>query len=136
MAETNATHNKQTFLKRSPNEWNLGCVSCCENVFIVARHRLYDGSDNKFDVSPQSYTSISGNTIPTTLLYLENPRSHIQIPATPRQSFYKVSPNQEASPLESPLSVISLEIGHQCFPPSIHRLSHKDLFLNDLTVIS
>ena len=136
MAETNAAQNKQTVLMRSTNECNLGCVSCCQNVFIVARHRLFDGSDNQFDVSPQSYTSVSGNTIPTTVLSLENPRSHTQIPATPRQSFYKASPNQEANRLESPWSVISLEIGHECFPSIIHRLSYKDLFLNDLTIIS
>jgi len=65
----------------------LGCVSCCRNVCVVARHKLFDGSDNRFDVSPQTYTSVSGNTIPTELLFLENPRFHNQITATPRQSF-------------------------------------------------
>lgn len=87
----------------------LGSVPCCRNVCVVARHKLFDGSHNQFDVSPQTYTSVSGNTIPTALLSLENPRSHNQITATPRQSFYKVKSQSRGKPFR--ISVV-------CYLPS------------------
>jgi hypothetical protein len=112
----------------------LGCVARCRNVFVVVRHRLFDGSDNQFDVSAQSYTSASGNTVQTALLSLENPRSHTQIPATLRRRFYEAS-HSRRKPFRISVVCISLQLGHEYFPPYIQCFSYNNLYLGYLTTL-
>jgi len=98
VAETSVAHNKQTVLMRSTNEIDFRLCSllqesmCCCQASVILRKR------QPVWRKPANLLLSSGNTISTALLSLENPRSHTQIHASLRQSFYNVKSQSRGKP--------------------------------------